>query len=740
MELKHKGYLLIVWLLLFLIGQHSAQAQTIKGYVIEEAGAKNIALSGAVVKQLRTANGTTTNEKGFFQLDGLNAQTDTLVVSLLGFKPDTVALKGRTLLTISLTNQSLTEVEINARKATKLDLTPMNLEVITSADLVKDACCNLSETFENSATVDVSYSDAVSGAKEIRMLGLDGVYAQIMVENMPAIRTLGNTFGMAYIPGPWMSSIQVNKGAGSVVNGYESMSGQINVELKKPDNTERLFVNLFLNQDMRTELNIISAHQVKERLSFLTAAHGQLNWLKMDMNHDHYIDNPLIQNINLLNRITYNLKQGGMLMLAATVSLEDRRGGGTHFDFKRNKEVQNDFGLRLNTQRVDVMAKSGFVLNQQSYLGIQYKYNYHHQKGFIGKRNYAANEHFGYFNAIFQHEWTEAHTLKMGVSMQTNQVNEQLDSIRLNRLEIVPGMFAEGAFNFLENKVMLVGGLRVDYHNLYSVFVSPRANVKWNIVDNLSLRLSAGKGYRVASIFAENFGWLANNREVQVQRDLQPEQAWNYGANLTYKFMIGFREASISADYYRTDFQNQVVADLENTRLLQFYNLSGKSFANAFQIDINYEVIKRFDVKVAYKFEQTKTDYKDGRKIYPLRPQHRGLLGLSYTTPKEHWRFNTSLNWFGKTRIPSTAVNDLANQRSLQSRDWVQLNAQITFKWKAWEVYIGGENLINFIQPQPIIAGEQAMNEQFDASLVWGPLRGAMAYAGFRYSLPSKGK
>jgi outer membrane receptor protein involved in Fe transport len=525
-----------------------------------------------------------------------------------------------------------------------------------------------------------------------------------------------------------------------VVNGYESMSGQINVELKKPDNTERLFVNLFLNQDMRTELNIIGAHQLKERLSFLTAAHGQLNWLKMDMNHDHFIDNPLIQNINFLNRITYNLKQGGMLMLAATVSLEDRQGGGTHFDFKRNNEAQNEFGLRLNTQRVDVMAKSGFVLNEHSYLGIQYKYNYHHQQGFIGKRNYAATEHFGYFNAIFQHEWLEAHNLKMGVSMQTNQVNEELDSIRLNRLEIVPGMFAEGAFNFLENKVMLVGGLRVDYHNLYSVFVSPRANVKWNIVDNLSLRLSAGKGFRVASIFAENFGWLANNRVVQVQRDLQPEQAWNYGANLTYKFMIGFREASISTDYYRTDFQNQVVADLENTRLLQFYNLSGKSFANAFQIDMNYEVIKRFDVKVAYKFEQTKTDYKDGRKIYPLRPQHRGLLGLSYTTPKEHWRFNTSLNWFGKTRIPSTAVNDLANQRSLQSRDWVQLNAQITFKWKAWEVYIGGENLINFIQPQPIIAGEQAMNEQFDASLVWGPLRGAMAYAGFRYSLPSKGK
>jgi len=738
MKTKYKSYLAMAWLLLLLLGQHGVQAQIIKGYVIEEAGAKNIPLIGALVKQLHTNNGTTTDEKGFFQLSDVNAASDTLVVSMLGFSPDTVALKGRTLLTISLQNLSLTEVEINARKATRLDLTPMNVEVITSADLVKDACCNLSETFENSATVDVSYSDAVSGAKEIRMLGLDGVYAQIMVENMPFIRTLGNTFGLAYIPGPWMSSIQVNKGAGSVVNGYESMSGQINVELKKPDNTERLFVNLFLNQDMRTELNLISAHSLKERLSFLTAVHGQLNWLKMDMNHDHYIDNPLIKNINFLNRLTYRLKQGGMLMLAATVSLEDRRGGGMHFDFKRENTAQSNFGLRLNTQRVDVMAKTGFVLNEHSYLGIQYKYDFHHQQGFIGRKQYNATEHYGYFNVIFQHEWTEAHTLKMGVAMQTNYVNEHLDTIRLHRLEVVPGMFAEGAFSFLENKVMIVGGLRVDYHNLYSVFVSPRANVKWNIIDNLSFRFSAGKGYRVATVFAENFGWLANNRQVVVQPDLQPEQAWNYGASLSYNYQIGFREASISTDFYRTDFQQQVVVDLEDTRRLQFYNLDGKSFANAFQVDMNFELIKRFDLKLAYKFEQTLTDYKNGRKIYPLRPQHRGLLGLSYTTPKEHWRFNTSLNWFGKTRIPTTASNEPMNQRSLRSKDWFQLNAQVTFVWKAWEVYIGGENLINFIQQQPIISGGEPMSAQFDASLVWGPLRGAMAYAGFRYSLPFK--
>jgi len=631
----------------------------------------------------------------------------------------------------------LKDVEISTKKATRLDMSAMNVEVINSGDLVKDACCNLSESFENTATVDVNFTDAVSGAKEIRMLGLDGVYTQIMIENIPSIRSLGNTFGLTYIPGPLMSSIQVNKGAGSVVNGYESMTGQINVELKKPQTADRFFGNLFVNQDLRTELNLISATKINDKWSTLTSLNGQISMLKMDMNHDHYLDNPLVKNINLFHRLTYMSQKVFSFWMGAAATIEDRSGGSVHFKPEENRFTQNDWGMRLRTNRAEVFAKTAFNLPDENFIGIQYKYIYQNQFGYVGRRDYTGLEHFGYINFIYQLNLNEKDdAFKMGTSFQTDYVTEKFDTFNRTRLEIVPGVFAETNFSFgRDKKVILVTGVRMDQHNLYGPLFSPRVNLKWNLIYDLSLRISAGRGYRVPTLFAENFGTLANSRQISIDPEIKMEQAWNYGASLTYKFFLDFREGVISVDYYRTDFINQLIIDLEDTRHLQFYNMHGKSFANAVQAEFSYEVIKRFDVKLAYKYERAITDYKSGRKIIPLRPQHRGLISLQYTTKNNHWRFNTGLNWFGKTRIPDTSVNDEVNQRAAKSKDFFQLNTQITFKWNQWEIYLGGENLLNFSQKNPIIAGDQPFSNQFDASLIWGPLRGAQVFTGVRFSL-----
>ena len=730
-----KKILAIIWLSSIYF---SAISQMLHGYVIEETpDGKKLAIANAVVGVLNTTNATSTDDKGMFMLMNVNADKDALVVSSVGYKTDTIWLKGNSTFTITLTPLQLKEVEATAKKATRVELTAMNVEVINSGDLVKDACCNLSESFENSATVDVNFTDAVTGAKEIRMLGLDGIYTQIMIENIPSIRSLGNTFGMSYIPGAWMSSIQVNKGAGSVVNGYESMTGQINVEFKKPATTDRLFVNLYVNQDLRTELNIVSATKINSKWSTLTAIHGAYNWLKTDMNKDGYLDNPLVKNVDFFNRFTYQSGKVFSFWSGLSANFEDRKGGSVHFDPTVDKMDQNYWGFRLNTNRVEAFAKTAFNLPNENFIGIQYKYIYQNQFGFIGRKDYNGLENFGYLNFIYQKTFDEREDLvKVGASVLLDDVTEQLDTFLRKRFEAVPGVFAEGNFNFgQDKKVMLVTGLRLDEHNLYGSFVTPRINLKWNILYDFSLRLSAGHGYRVPTIFAENFGLLANNREIIIDPKLGYESAWNYGANLTYKFFLGFREGIISADYYRTDFEHQVVADIENIRQLQFYNLNGHSFANAVQTEISYEVVKGLDVKLAYKYERTKTDYVSGRKIIPLRPQNRGLMSLQYTTKNNHWRFNTSANWFGKTRIPDTFLNDAANQRPGWSKDWVQLNAQVTFKWKQWEIYAGGENLLNFTQKNPIIAGDQPFSNQFDASLIWGPLKGEMVFAGFRFNL-----
>lgn len=647
------------------------------------------------------------------------------IVRHTGFSPDTVYRGAADTIIASLRPAGLNEVivESNGRKNQSMQ----QIELISSGDLVKDACCNLSETFENTTTVDVHYNDAITGAKEIRMLGLDGVYAAVTSENIPSIRGLAQSFGMIYVPGPWMSSIQITKGTGSVVNGFESITGQINVEYKKPQRAEKWFVNYFLNQDVRNELNVQYADTLNHRTSTLSALHGQLNLLRMDMNHDRYMDNPQIANLNVLHRWSYLSGKGFNLIAAAEYHIENRQGGQMNFRPGGEGFMPPVWGMNLNTHRVEAFAKTGFILNERSSLGIQYKYTFHRQTGNIGTKKLDGREHTGYINAIYQDEFLPKNTFKTGLSLLTDNWHDQVDSFRFALNEVIPGVFSELNLNY-KDKWMTTIGIRTDFHNRFGAYVTPRLHMQWKIIPDLSLRVSAGRGFRTPMVFAENLGLLASARKMTIETPLQPEKAWNAGASLSYTFYLDFREGHISVDYYFTHFEQQWIWDLETSDRLRFYSVQNQSRAHATQIEIGYEIFRNFQLKLAYKFEDNRVRYRDGIKIVPLKPRHRGLVSMEYQTPKKRWRFNTSLNWFGKTRVP-----DAAHQAGYTSPDWFQWNAQITYTIKKWEIYIGGENLVNFYQPHPIMAGDQPFSEHFDASLIWGPLRGAMAFTGFRW-------
>ncbi|MFN8276686.1 MAG: TonB-dependent receptor [Chitinophagales bacterium] len=635
------------------------------------------------------------------------------------------------------TTQQLRAIEVTRKQSGRDEHSAQNMEIIGANALLKDACCNLSESFTNSGSVDVAYADAVSGAKEIRLLGLDGAYAQMMMENMPYLRGLANTFGMLYVPGPWMSSISVNKGAGSVVNGFESLTGQINIEFKKPHAAEKLYANLYVNQDARTELNLYSGLPLKNaKWATALLLHGNINAIRMDFNKDGFIDNPLTKTIHAMNRWTYNSGRIFNLITAVNFLAEERRGGQTAFDFSRSKNDQLAWGTALNTLRFDWFAKTGFHLSEESSLGIQYKYYFHRQQGFIGQRNYRAAEHFGYLNAIYQHSlWNDKGNIKLGASLQLNRTREGLDTFEYQRAEWIPGAFAEATYT-PNKKWQVVAGIRADYHNLFGPFFTPRLHIKYQPLYALTLRASAGYGYHLPAVFAENYGLLASNRQLQLAAPIVPERAWNYGLNISYTFQLGFREGHIHLDVYRTDFRNQLLADMEQTRMLKLYNASTSSYSNSIQVEADYDLLKNWNLKVAYKFDDIRATYDGIKKLVPFRPQHKGLLAMEYTTPKKHWRFNTSLTWYGPARIPSTQQNTIENQRPQWSKHYVLWNLQITYVLKNWEFYLGGENLANQTQTNAIISAAHPADQQFDASMVWGPLRGAMAFAGFRVKIP----
>ncbi|MCS6819246.1 MAG: TonB-dependent receptor, partial [Chitinophagales bacterium] len=527
------------------------------------------------------------------------------------------------------------------------------------------------------------------------------------------------------------------KGAGSVVNGYESITGQINLEFKKPQNSERLFVNMYMNQDVRTELNLLTAQRSKnEKWSFMSFAHGMINWLPMDFNRDEFVDNPLVKQANVMQRFTYQSGKNFNFIGALSATVEDRQSG-QFIHGKNHPHTHELWTMLLQTRRAEAFAKTGFFLNDISSIGIQYKYFLHHHRGNIGPKQYSAMQHFGYINLIYQNEFSEKSFIKMGCSFLADAVSERLDSLLLRRRELVPGAFAEVSWNY-EDKFQVSAGARSDYHNLFGPFFAPRFNLKWNILYDLALRLSAGKAYHVPTIFAEHYGYLASSRRIAIPEKLKPEIAWSFGGSLSYTYYLDFREGNISVDFYHTRFLQLLVADLEQVRELNFYFTRDKSFSNSLQIEAAYEIIPRLDVKVAYRYEDVRTTFRSGLKWAPLRPRHKSLVSAEYLLKNRRWRFNTHFTWYGIARVPSTQGNEPRFQVPERSRNYFLWNAQITYIHKRYiEVYVGAENILNQTQPIPVL-GLDGFNvtSQFDAGLVWGPIRGAMAFAGVRFTMP----
>lgn len=718
----------------------SAQAQEkLSGQVSSGSTDKKEAIPGANVYWLNASGGTVSDQQGKFEIaipENLPAQ---LIVSFVGFQSDTLTIKpGQKKVSVKL--QSSVELK-EAKVTSKRDAVHLSTtETINTATLGRDhlekaACCNLSESFDTDASIDVVEQDAVAGTKKILMLGLDGIYSQILFENLPLIRGLSSTYGMTYIPGTWVESIQVSKGAGSVVNGFESMSGQINLEFWKPRVENKAMINIYGNHMGRFEANGYYRSRINNKWSTLTMAHGRTSVIKNENNGDGFLDAPMDNEIQLFNRWKYTSEkrhhQFGVRLLA-----DDKIGGQTTFDPQESRSDQPYYGMGVRTRFASAYGKTGFMFPETPWksIGLLATAAYHEQDSYFGLRDYDATHSSGYFNGIYQSMIsTTDHKFKTGVSVQVDDYQQQYNDSTFNRTEVIPGAFFEYAWNH-RDKFALVAGVRVDHHNLFGTFFSPRLHLKYNFSPLSVVRLSGGKGFRSPVLFAENISTLASSRQVHVVETPRAEESWNTGISFLQKFTIAGMESSFNIDYFYTWFENQLVADMDfSTDALLFYNLRGESFSHSIQADFTIEPLKRFEVKTAYKRYQVKTTYlSEGLIDKPFVPRDRALLNLSYHTDYEIWKFDLTTNWYGVSRIPSTASNPVEHQRPTSSPSFFLVNAQVTKEFKFGEFYLGGENLLNYRQPNPIIDSENPFGSNFDASMVWGPINGTVVYLGFR--------
>ena len=735
------------FLLLLFTFPMLAQEQ-VEGQLLFQENNETYPLEGVNIYWLNSSKGTVSDQDGKFTI-AREISTNQLVLKYLGFRIDTLTVDSDKKIIHFMkeaTGESLDEVELTQRRKAiqKSYFEAQNLIQVNSAELLKAACCNLSESFETNPSIDVNFSDALTGTKQIRMLGLSSPYLLITEENIPSVRGASQIYGLTYTPGTWIESIQITKGAGSVTNGFESIAGQINTELQKPFSDAPLFVNLFSSINGRQEANLHWNTEVSDKWSTGLYVHGNQRTLSTDRNKDGFLDLPLTRQVNLFNRWQYTNATKGWVSFASFRFLDDQKQTGSiDFDQKTDRGLTKEWGSQIDTKRFDASLKIGYVfplLTYQSF-GFQAAFNSHDQNAYYGLRQYDIKHDSFFGNLLFNSILGNTkNKFKTGINIAWDRYEEVVDGGLYQRTDQVVGAFFEYTYDSLE-KWNIVAGIRIDRHNNLGTFLTPRFHARYTPWERSALRFSFGQGRKAANIFAENQTLFATNRTIQVQSNegsiygLRPEKAWNYGLSFRQGYTLFNKQGDLTLDYYRTQFQDQVVVDWETARYIRFYNLEGKSYANSFQLEVDYAPFKHSSFRFAYKNYQVKTDYLDGFKQKPLQPEHRFFANGEYNnvTPQGNgWRADLTYHFVGEQRLPNNprdGVNSNSNAYGL----W---NAQITRVFSPrFEVYLGSENLTNEKQLNPVINVDQPFGRDFDASLVYAPVFGSMVYAGLRFNL-----
>lgn len=726
-----KIYIIISFLLL----QSNIFAETISGRVfgLDENNNKK-PLPKASISVIGSNHGTFTDNNGNFKLE-LPPKAHFIIVSFVGYERDTIHVHdydGEIEVVLKPSLKTETINVIGEKSAVEISMSSaVKMETITSKGLHKAACCNLAESFEVSPSVDVEYSDAISGAKRIQLLGLTGTYSQILIEKVPSLRGLGSIYGLLYVPGPWMESIQVSKGSASVTTGFESITGQINIEYKKPENYEPTHLNLYADGMGRSELNAYHTFHVNDEISTMFLAHANYYNNTIDHNNDSFLDKPKVSMLNLQNRWKY---QGEIFESVTGVRalVEDRKGGQEQF-FKNN-DAANYYGIKVKTQRYEAFTKNGFIFSEEPFssLGTILAFTHHKQNSDYGKRSYDGEQNSFYANILYQFEPLEENGLTVGTSFQYDNYIERMDNNPLNKYEAIPGVFAEWNFGSIKDLTVLLG-FRADFPNDYKTFLTPRFHLRYSVNDLTTIRASAGKGYRIPHIYAENVGFLASSRRFEISEKLNPEEAWNYGLNISTVINLFGTNFTLNAEYYRTDFINQTITDLDrDPHSIYFYNLDGKSYSNSFQIDLQFEPIQKLVLTTAYRLNDVKTTYNGKLEKKPLQSPHKGYFNLMYDTPENTWNFDLTVEYNGGGRLPNTEQNPENLRLKKNFPDFTIVNAQITRRFKKFDIYLGGENLTDFVQKRPILDATNPFSNYFDSSMIWGPIFGRMFYAGIR--------
>lgn len=767
-----------------------ASGQELRGRVLDTAGEP---LVGAAVYWAGTNVGNSAESDGAFTIHRVKGY-DRLVATYLGYTNDTLRIVGSEPIEFHLEPEGV-EMESVVIEGTQSGNFVkreglMKNEMISFAGLCKMACCNLAESFENSASVTVGYSDAISGARQIKMLGLAGTYTQILDESRPIMRGLSAPYGLSYTPGMWLSSIQVSKGISSVAAGHEAITGQINLEHRKPTDEERLFVNLYLDDELRPEINLASAIPLTpdKRLSTVILFHGSADTdvREMDHNHDLFRDQPETNLLSLSNRWLYQADNGMQIRWGFKLLQENRLGGMMDYDdteeqrslmaerwnWQEQGVAMPDYGSHIRNREAGAYIKIGVPVGASIYdaeseeekrssVALTADFDHYDEVAYFGLNDYAGSENVVTMNLAYNHHFSPRSSAILGVQAFHSSINEglinrtpwidsEVKNYRLDREEQEVGTYFEYTYS-IKDKLSIVAGLRGDYNTFYDrLFATPRGHLRWNITPLTTLRLSAGLGYRSTNLFTDNIGMMTTGRRIVFEDGRTASSTWfdefdrmekalTLGGSLTQIFSLaGTENATLSIDYFRTEFSHAVVVDQEwNPALINIYTSDGRSYTDTYQIDFSWTPVERFDIFATFRYTDSQMTIRrpDGTTASVERPlvnRYKTLLNIQYATRFRRWVFDATAQFNGSSRLPSQ-TGDLNDDS--YSPEYPMFYAQVTRKVGKFDLYVGCENIADYRQEVPIISAENPYSTAFNSMNIWGPLMGRKFYFGLRFNL-----
>lgn len=637
--------------------------------------------------------------------------------------------------------RTLKSVSIRGRSEIKMQRLSgaENGQMMGLGELKRAACCNLGESFVTNPSVDVNYSDAAVGAKQIKLLGLSGLYVQMLTENMPNLTGAATPYALNYVPGTWMRSISVSKGASSVKHGFQSITGQIDVEYLKPDEPSGLLLNLFGDSKGKAEGNIVASRRLTDKLGTEILAHYEKDFSHLDHDGDLWHDSPSIEQIHLSNRWKYMgdnyIFHGGLGFLS-----EKREGGQI-----LSESLATPYRVLLNNNRFDAHMKHAYIIDHghNTNVALIATFNHFDLDGLFGAKDYLNRHNNLSTQLLFEHDFDFVHSISAGLSFKADNMDETLKGTFSSTQELVPGAYAQYTFTPTYKFTAMVG-IRADYSNLYGAFATPRMHLKWMPADWVTVRGSIGKGYRVPYALAENHFLLASGRQLNINPDLDMEEAWNTGISAAFTIPIAEKKyLKINYEEYYTNFLNQAVINYDSDPLaITIDNLDGRSYSHTIQVDATYPIVDELlEATAAFRVNDVRCTYDNQLREAPLTSRLKGLFTASWKPRMGLWQVDLTLQINGGGRMPDPyTLDDGSLSWDERFPAYPMLNAQITRNFRHYSIYIGGENLTNYRQPNPIINAATPWSNSFEPTMIWGPMHGIMGYFGIRANLFGKDK